>query len=153
MNSRYKTAGDPLSSARQVAQGVARRFASSVDRENRFPAEAVEALRDAGLLALLVPKATEGMGERFSDACEVAMILGEECVSTALIWAMHSQQIAIIADHASSQWHDVLADVAARGALVASATTEPEKGGTCCGHMQRCILREATYVLHAHLPS
>jgi len=129
MNSRYKTAGDPLSSARQVAQGVARRFASSVDRENRFPAEAVEALRDAGLLALLVPKATEGMGERFSDACEVAMILGEECVSTALIWAMHSQQIAIIADHASSQWHDVLADVAARGALVASATTEPEKGG------------------------
>jgi acyl-CoA dehydrogenase len=130
VNSPRQTVEDPLALARRVAQEVARRYASSVDSDDRFPTEAIEALRDAGLLALLVPQVAGGMGARFSDACEVAMTLGRECVSTALIWAMHSQQIAIIADHALDQWHDTLADVAARGALVASATTEPEKGGS-----------------------
>jgi acyl-CoA dehydrogenase len=129
VNVRRQAVEDSLGVARQVAREVACRFAPSVDSDNRFPTEAVEALRGAGLLALLVPKTAGGAGGRFAEACEVAITLGRECVSTALIWAMHSQQIAIMADHAPDQWHDALADVAARGALVASATTEPGKGG------------------------
>lgn len=129
MNGRSQTVEDSLVVARQVARDVARRFAYSVDGDNRFPTEAVEALRETGLLGLLVPKVADGRGGRFADACEVAITLGRECVSTALIWAMHSQQVVIIADHALDQWRDALADIAARGALVASATTEPEKGG------------------------
>lgn len=121
---------DAVATARVLARDVVRRHAGAVDAENRFPLEAFAALRESGLIGLLVPQSAGGIGGRFADACEIAAALGEECLSSALIWAMHSQQIAVMADHATEQWHDALADVAARGALVASATTEPGKGGT-----------------------
>ena len=140
-----------IAAARQVAHGPARRFASAVDRENRFPSEAVEALRDAGLLGLLVPKDAHGMGGSFADACQVAIVLGNECLSTALIWAMHSQQVAIIADHAAAQWRDVLTDVGVRGALVASATSEPEKGGNLL--LARAALQDRGDRIYVERPS
>src|SRR4051794_26143750 len=93
-----KMESDAVNAARDIAQTVGRRFAPNIDLENRFPAETIEALREAGLLGLLVPKTADGMGGRFSDACEIAVTLGRECLSTALIWAMHSQQIAIMSD-------------------------------------------------------
>lgn len=112
-----------------AAVAVARRFAASVDAENRFPAEALDALRGAGLLGLLVPASQGGRGGGFSEACRIAARLGSGCLSTALIWAMHNQQVMIIADHAQERWADVLRDVAERGALIASATSEPRKSG------------------------
>lgn len=151
MSSRCLAGADTLAAARWIARDVCRRYAAAVDRENRFPAEAAAALRQAGLLALLVPKAAHGIGARFADACEIAMILAEACASTALIWAMHSQQIAIMADHAADQWHDVLAEVAARGALVASATTEPGKGGSLL--LARAALQLAGDRVHIDRPS
>jgi acyl-CoA dehydrogenase len=120
----------PLAAAREIARDVARRFASRVDAEDRFPIEAIAALRAAGLLGLLVPASAGGVGGSFADACDIAATLGGECLSTALIWAMHSQQIAIMSDHAADQWRYALADVAARGALIASATTEPGKSSS-----------------------
>ena len=121
---------DVLADARTVASVAAAPNAAAVDAENRFPAEAIAALHERRLLGLLVPAAHGGMGGAFAEACSVGEILGSACLSTALIWAMHSQQVAIIAAHAPTQWASALADVAARGALVASATTEPAKRGT-----------------------
>jgi acyl-CoA dehydrogenase len=112
-----------------AAVDVARRFAASVDEENRFPAEALEALRSAGLLGFLVPARHGGRNGDFSQACRIAARLGSACLSTALIWAMHNQQVMIIADHAPDSWADVLSDVAESGALIASATSEPGKSG------------------------
>lgn len=151
MDGRRHLKGDALAAARRAAQEVARRFAASVDAENRFPAESVEALRETGLLSLLVPAAAGGAGARFADACEVGIALGRECVSTALVWAMHSQQIAIMADHAAAQWRDALSDVAGRGALVASATTEPEKGGSLL--LARAALRAEGERVRVERPS
>lgn len=119
----------PIAVAREIAREVAGPAAPAVDRENRFPVETFEALCEAELLGLLVPRHLGGLGGRIVDACQVATALGTECLSSALIWAMHSQQVAIMADHASDQWHTPLRDIAARGRLVASATTEPGKGG------------------------
>jgi acyl-CoA dehydrogenase len=39
---------------------VAARHADAVDREGRFPAEAVQAMRESGLLAAWVPEALGG---------------------------------------------------------------------------------------------
>jgi acyl-CoA dehydrogenase len=119
---------DVLADAHAVAR-VAATSAPAVDADNRFPEEAIAALREYRLLGLLVPEAQGGMEAGFAVACEVGEILGAACLSTALIWAMHSQQLAIIAAHAAAQWAPALVDIAERGALVASATTEPTKGG------------------------
>jgi alkylation response protein AidB-like acyl-CoA dehydrogenase len=136
--------------ARRIAD-VARASAAAVDAENRFPREAVCALREEGLLGLLAPVSLGGGGGSFAEACEIAMLLGAECLSTALIWAMHTQQVAIMADHAAEQWHDALSAVATRGALVASATTEPEKGGTLLS--ANAPLRVDGDSVHVHRPS
>lgn len=140
-----------VTAARQIAREVVARSAASVDRENRFPTESLDALRRAGLLALLVPRDSGGGGASFEVACEIAAILGGACLSTALIWAMHSQQIAIMTDHAAGQWRDALADVAARGALVASGTSEPEKSGALL--LARAPLRPDGECFHVDRPS
>ena len=45
-----------------VIAEVAARHAQEVDREGRFPAEAVQAMRDSGLLAAWVPQSLGGPG-------------------------------------------------------------------------------------------
>src|SRR5260370_6870959 len=43
-------------SARELAQSVAAPFAAEVDRDHRFPDEAVTAASEAGLLGVLIPR-------------------------------------------------------------------------------------------------
>src|SRR5262245_14573009 len=113
-----KGAARAVEVAREIAREVAGPAAPEVDRENRFPSEAFEALREERVLGLLVPEHLGGLGGRITDACDIATALGAECLSTALIWAMHSQQLAIMADHASDQWGDAMRNIATRGQLV-----------------------------------
>lgn len=119
-----------ITAARELAADVVAPAAAAVDRESRFPHESVSALREAGLLSLLVPTDAGGGGGSIREACAITEILGGACMSTALIWAMHSQQVAIMADHASRQWAAELRQISQDGVLVASATTEPGKDGT-----------------------
>jgi acyl-CoA dehydrogenase len=138
--------------AREIGRDVAAAAAASVDSDNRFPHEAFQALRDVGLLGLLVPRDLGGLGGRVTDVCEAGTALAAECLSTGLIWAMHSQQVAIMADHASAQWREPLREIAAQGHLVASATTEPEKGGALLlAHAP--LNSDADGVLHIDRPS
>src|ERR1700704_1973492 len=47
---------------RELAQGVALPLAAEVDRDHRFPEEAVSAAAEAGLLGILIPREYGGMG-------------------------------------------------------------------------------------------
>jgi acyl-CoA dehydrogenase len=116
--------------ARAVSRNSLARWAAKVDGENRFPEESVEALRGGGFLGFFVPARFGGPGGNLVTYCEIASVLAEECLSTALIWAMHTQQVAILAEHAAESHGDVLAEVARRGTLVASVTTEKRRGSS-----------------------
>src|SRR5688572_19751288 len=94
--------------ARSVADGVLRASAHDVDTRNRFPRESIDALRDAGLLKYFVPRRFNGPGGDFHMFSRIAAILGEECLSTALIWTMHCQQVAVLVDHAADVHGDVV---------------------------------------------
>jgi acyl-CoA dehydrogenase len=119
----------PLEAAREIAAAVLRSHAADVDARGRFPAESVEALRQAGLLGFFVPERFGGTPGGFAALGSVAASLGEECLSTALIWAMHCQHVAVLARHAADAHGGVLEAIAERGLLVASVTTETGKGG------------------------
>lgn len=118
---------DPVARA-EAASAVLRRWASEVDRENRFPRESIEALRAAGLLALMVPVEFGGEGGGFRLLARVASVLGEGCLSTAIIWAMHAQQVLTLADHRCDARAEALTAVVQDSALIASVTSEPEGG-------------------------
>lgn len=117
--------------AQRIARHVALRHADIVDREGRFPAEAVSALREAGLLGAAVPLELGGQGAPFETIVAVCHELGKACGSTAMVFAMHQIQVACLVRHGmSSPWHRAfLSRVAGQQLLLASATTEAGSGG------------------------
>lgn len=120
---------DLVARAVEAASGPLRHFASIVDAENRFPRESIEALREMDFFRFMVPERFGGLPSTYADYSRIAATLGDGCVSTAVIWAMHCQQVLTIADHSDAEYADVLSDIAAHGSLIASITTEPQKGG------------------------
>ena len=122
--------GDYLARAQRVA-AVAALNAEVVDREARFPHEAIAAAKDEGLLGLMVPCHLGGEGASLAEVADVCYTLGAACASTAMIYAMHQVKVACLVDHsADSPWHQALLTRLAREQLLfASSTTEGKKGG------------------------
>jgi acyl-CoA dehydrogenase len=104
--------------------------AAAIDRTADFPVEGLRALRESGLLGLLVPRRYGGLGGDLADLVTVAQTLAGSCLSTAMIWAMHGQQVDALVRYAAPRLRDELLPRVARGeAYLASVTTEPAKGG------------------------
>ncbi|MBE1582287.1 acyl-CoA dehydrogenase family protein [Nonomuraea angiospora] len=109
---------------------VLAQHAAKADAEAAFPHESVQALRASGLFGLLVPAEHGGMGGDLGDLVDVAALLASGCLSTAMIWAMHCQQVDAVVRHAGERLRaELLSRIAREGYYLASVTTEPAKGG------------------------
>ncbi|MGY8661336.1 acyl-CoA dehydrogenase family protein [Bradyrhizobium sp. UFLA05-109] len=122
------------SSFRQRTANVARVAATeagAVDREARFPREAIEAARKERLLGAQIPIEFGGDGASISDVTDMCYALGRACASVGMIFAMHQTKIACLVRHgAGSGWHEsLMRRVAAEQLLLASSTTEGQNGG------------------------
>ncbi|WP_437579538.1 acyl-CoA dehydrogenase family protein [Sorangium sp. So ce887] len=114
----------------RIATEVARPLAAIVDREARFPHEAMSALGEAGALAAAVPRELGGSGASTAELGEACALLGRACASTAAIFAMHTSQVACLARHGQSPFfHDYLRRIARERLLIASAASEMGTGG------------------------
>jgi acyl-CoA dehydrogenase len=104
--------------------------APAVDEAATFPSVGVDALRRNGLFGLLVPGEYGGLGGDLGDLVDVATVLASGCLSTALIWAMHCQQVDSLVRFGTDALRTELLPRVARGEVyVASVTTEPGTGG------------------------
>jgi alkylation response protein AidB-like acyl-CoA dehydrogenase len=72
-------------------------FTSRHDQEGTFVDEGLQALREAGLLALGVPAELGGGGASIRDIAEVQRELAHHCGSTALATSMHQHVVAFTA--------------------------------------------------------
>jgi acyl-CoA dehydrogenase len=109
---------------------VLREESRVVDDTAGFPVRGLAALRESGLMGLLVPAESGGLGGDLADLVRVGAELAGECLSTALIWAMHCQQVAALVGHAGPELRDrVLPRIGAGELYVASVTSEKGKGG------------------------
>lgn len=117
--------------ARRVAQ-VAAEYAHAVDRDARFPAESIDALRHERLLSALVPAGFGGAGLTLTEVASICETLAHGCASTAMIYAMHQSQAAcVIAHGGDSPWQrGFIERMAAAQLLLASATSEETTGGS-----------------------
>jgi len=115
----------------QAVLDIARQTAATVDEEGRFPAETFKALREHGLLGLLVPTAFDGPGGDLHQAAAHCQALAAACGSSGMILAMHHIQVACLVRHsAANGWHaDFLRRVNAEQLLLASVTSEEGIGG------------------------
>jgi acyl-CoA dehydrogenase len=124
------TAADLRARIAKVAM-VAAAHAAAVDRESRFPQEAIAAARAERLLGIAIPREFGGEGLSIAEVADVCYALGRACASTAMIYAMHQTKIACIVRHGQgSVWHQhLLRRIAGEQLLLASSTTEGQSGG------------------------
>jgi acyl-CoA dehydrogenase len=144
-------AADPRPADREAVaavRAVAERHAAAADLDARFPVEALTALRDTGLLGLLVPTEHGGAGGSLTDLVDTTMELGRADMSVAMIFAMHCQQVAALARYGGEQLcAEVLPEVAKGALYLASVTTEPGSGGALLSSNSPAVRRgEAVYV-------
>lgn len=120
-----------LEKAQRIGLEVAAPAADAVDRDARFPAEALDALRAERMLGILIPTEFGGGGCSIADVSAICTALGQHCSATAMIFAMHQIQVACIVRHArnSDFFASYLAELADTQSLIASATSEIGVGG------------------------
>ncbi len=135
---------------RELAQGVIQPLAAEVDREHRFPEEAVRAAAEAGLLGVLIPREYGGAG---LDALAFAIGIEEiaqACASSAVIVDVHTSvgSEPILLFGTEKQKRTWLPRLASGELLGAFALTEPASGSDAAS-LKMSARREGTgYVLN-----
>jgi acyl-CoA dehydrogenase len=110
---------------------AAEKHARQADLDARFPEAVLDAMRQTGLLGLMVPAEFGGGGGTLTDLADATIRLGRVDMSVAMIFAMHCQQVVTLAKYASEQLRaQVLPAIAAGQVYIASVTTEAGKGGS-----------------------
>ncbi len=120
-----------VAKATKIGAEFAAPNADAVDREARFPIEAIDALRKEKMLSVFVPKDLGGLGCSVSDLSAICYTLGLSCSATAMVYAMHQIQAACIVrhGHSSPYFQQYMRDMVAKQTLIASATSEVGVGG------------------------
>jgi acyl-CoA dehydrogenase len=119
-----------LAAVRRIADEVAGPNAGDVDRDARFPAESLDALRAERALSALIPLELGGGGVSFRAVAAACFELGRRCGASAMVFAMHQIQVASIVRHLDSPYFEAyLREVAADQRLIASVTSEVGTGG------------------------
>ncbi len=116
--------------AKKVAE-IAAIHADSVDREGRFPLEAVEAMRAERLLGIMIPTHLGGEGADFGEIAQLCATLGAACSAAGMVFAMHQIKVSSLVHHGQeSDWlRSFMQRLADRQLLLGSATTEAGIGG------------------------
>lgn len=120
------------------ACAVAAQYSDQVDNDARFPHETIRSLKDGRLLGVMVPRDLGGEGASLSDVVEICAMLGQNCASAGMVFAMHQIKTSSLVSHGiESEWHrSFMRRIAGEQLLLASATTE---GGGIGGNMRNSI--------------
>jgi acyl-CoA dehydrogenase len=139
--------------AARIGVEVAGPAADDVDRKARFPIEAVEALRSARLLSVLIPTELGGAGAPVSEVAGAVVGLARHCASTGMVYAMHQMQVACLARHGRSPvLQDYQRAMVERQLLLASATTEVGVGGDIRSSVCAVERRDGRFTLQKTAP-
>jgi acyl-CoA dehydrogenase len=120
-----------LDAVTRVADEFAAPNADAVDREARFPVEAIDALREERALSAFVPTELGGGGVSFAAIAAGCFELGRRCGASAMVFGMHQIKTISVARHLDgAPWfEDYLRELADGQRLIASVTSEIGTGG------------------------
>jgi len=110
-----------LATADEVTRDVIQPLAVKIDEEGRFPKENIEAMRKAGLLALVSAKAVGGRGQGLRAGVAVAERIARDCPSTAMVVIMHYIATTVIEKHGTDAMRK---SIAQEGKLTTLAFSE-----------------------------
>jgi acyl-CoA dehydrogenase len=126
-----------LEAARRAAK-IAGEHAEDVDARSRFPVEAFAALKQAGLLGIMIPQSLGGAGASLREISEICALLAQRCSSTGMVYAMHQIKTSSLVTHGQdTEFHRAFQRrVAEEQLLLGSATTE---GGGVGGDLRSSV--------------
>jgi alkylation response protein AidB-like acyl-CoA dehydrogenase len=104
---------------------TARAHAGRVDADGAFPAEAVGALRAAGLLGLTLPAGAGGLGGGPVELVSVLSRVAAGCGSTAMVYLMHLAAVAPLSAAPPAGRPELLRQLATGEKLATLAFSEP----------------------------
>ena len=85
----------------RIAREVVAPGAAAVDAKALFPADSLQALREAGLLGLLTATEMGGLGGTLRTAAQAVERLARSCGSTAMVLCMHYAGASVIEKYGS----------------------------------------------------
>ncbi|HEX3595212.1 MAG TPA: acyl-CoA dehydrogenase family protein, partial [Polyangiaceae bacterium] len=126
-----KQSTEHLDAVRQIALELAGPAADAVDRDARFPHEAVEGLKKARMMSAFVPTSLGGLGIGMGELAAMCEALGQHCSAAGMVFAMHQIQVASMVRHGASQpfYKRYLEQLVERQNVIASVTSEVGVGG------------------------
>jgi alkylation response protein AidB-like acyl-CoA dehydrogenase len=135
---------------RELAQGTVLPLAAEVDRDHRFPEEAIRAAAEAGLMGVLIPREYGGAG---LDALAFAICieeLAQACASTSVIVDVHTSvgSEPILLFGTEEQKRKWLPRLASGELLGAFALTEPAAGSDAASLQATARRTGDAYVLN-----
>ena len=135
---------------RELAQGIVRPLAAEVDRDHRFPDEAIKAAAAAGLLGVLIPREYGGAGLDVMAFVLCIEELAQACASTSVIVDVHtsvgSEPILLFGtEEQKRRWLPALASGELLGAF---ALTEPGSGSDAASLKTTARRKGGDYVLN-----
>ncbi|MCP2258642.1 Acyl-CoA dehydrogenase [Streptoalloteichus tenebrarius] len=134
---------------RALAEKEIAPHAAAVDEEERFPAEAHDALVKAGFAAVHVPEAYDGQGADSVATCIVIEEVARVCASSSLIPAVNKLGTMPILLSASEELKkQVLPSVASGEAMASYALSEREAGSDTASMRTRARLDGDHWVLN-----
>jgi acyl-CoA dehydrogenase len=99
------------------------------DRENRLVHENINFLREQKLVGASLPVEIGGLGLSIGDCALIVSRLAKYCLSTAICYGMHLQQVYVIAASDFQDRDRVLEAICRNQSLVASVTTDHSNRG------------------------
>ena len=135
--------------ARDLAREVIAPRAADVDRDEAYPWDNVNALNEAGLIGMTVPKAHGGPGLGFLEAVLVIEEMAKVCGVTGRIAVEGNMgAVSAIMTYGSEAQKKLAADLVLSGDKPAICITEPEAGSAASEMTTRADKRGDKFVLN-----
>ena len=135
--------------AHEIAEKYVRPVAAQYDREQKYPWEVLERLRDAKLTGVWIPKEYGGEGAGVLNLCLVIEELSRACGGVGVAYAVNALgSFPIILGGTEEQKQRYLPDIAAGKKLIAFGLSEKEAGSDAGSMSTRAVKSGDHYVLN-----
>src|SRR5262245_33572068 len=135
--------------ARAIADGIVRKVAPQHDRDQTYPWEVLEELKNARLTGVWIPKEYGGEGGGVLDLCLVIEELSRACGGVGVAYAVNALgSFPIILSGTDEQKQRYLPDIAAGKRLIAFGLSEKESGSDAASMKTRAVKDGEVYILN-----
>src|SRR4249920_3665592 len=135
--------------ARAFAAQVASVRAAAIDRDEQYPWDVVEALKEAGFLGMTLPAALGGQGRSFLEAVLVIEEMAKACTVTArIVVETNMGAISTVMAYGNEVQKKLAARLVLEGDKPAICITEPEAGSDTTAMTVRADKRGDIYIIN-----